>query len=63
MARTVFRMWGIQKTGDFGDIVFNLVDAGLMSKTDEDCREDFRDVFDLDAALVQGYQIQIDVGQ
>ena len=63
MARTVLRMWGIHKTDDFGEIVFNLVDAGLMSKTDSDCREDFRGVFDLDAALVQGYQIQLDVGQ
>ena len=61
MARTVFRMWGICKTGDFGEMVFNLVDAKLMSKTDEDCREDFRDVFDLDEALVRGYRIQLDV--
>jgi len=61
MARTVFRLWGINKTDDFGEIVFNLIDAGLMSKADSDCRKDFSGVFDLDAALVQGYQIQLDV--
>src|SRR5204862_4859248 len=44
MARTVFRLWGIRKTDDFGEIVFNLVTAELMSKTDEDTRADFRDV-------------------
>src|SRR6266849_10657168 len=41
MARIVFRMWGINRTADFGEIVFNLIEANLMSKTDEDCRADF----------------------
>jgi len=60
MARTVFHMWGIRRTDDFGDIVFNLVEAGLMNKTDEDTRKDFHDVFDLDQALVQGYRIELE---
>jgi uncharacterized repeat protein (TIGR04138 family) len=59
MARTVFRMWGINSTADFGEIVFNLIEAGLMSKTDEDDRLDFHDVYDLDTALVQGYRIEV----
>jgi uncharacterized repeat protein (TIGR04138 family) len=60
MARTVFRRWGIERTGDFGDIVFNLIEAELMSKTDGDSRADFHDVYDLDQALVEGYRIQLD---
>ena len=60
MARTVFRQWGVNRTDDFGDIVFNLVEENLMSKTDADSRADFRDVYDLDEALVQGYRIQLD---
>jgi uncharacterized repeat protein (TIGR04138 family) len=60
MARTVFRLWGIEKTDDFGQIVFNLVEAKLMSKTEDDNLSDFRDVFDLDEALVHGYQIPFD---
>src|SRR6266516_2647199 len=52
MARTVFRMWGIDRTADFGEIVFNLIEANLMSKTDEDNRADFVGVYDLDQALV-----------
>jgi uncharacterized repeat protein (TIGR04138 family) len=60
LARTVFRLWGIERTDDFGEIVFNLVEAGLMSKTDEDTRADFHAAYDLDEALVQGYQIRLD---
>ncbi len=59
MARVVFKLWGINKTDDFGNIVFNLIEGGLMSKTDHDCQEDFNDVYDLDEALVQGYRIEL----
>jgi uncharacterized repeat protein (TIGR04138 family) len=59
MARTVFRLWGIDRTGDFGEIVFNLVEAGLMNKTDRDDRKDFADVYDLDEALARGYRIEL----
>src|SRR5215471_9295907 len=31
MARIVLRMWGINRTSDFGEIVFNLVEGKLMS--------------------------------
>src|SRR5436305_5261482 len=60
MARTVFRLWGIERTDDFGEIVFNLIEAGMMSRTNEDSREDFRGVYDLDRALLQGFRIQLD---
>ncbi|MGH7227283.1 MAG: Minf_1886 family protein, partial [Gemmataceae bacterium] len=59
MARTVFRAWGINKTADVGEIVFNLVAANLMSKTADDNRADFRDVYDLDQVLVRDYRIEI----
>ena len=59
MARTVFRMWGIDRTDDFGEIVFNLVEAGLMSKTDKDDRRDFHAVYDLDEALTRDYRIEV----
>lgn len=48
MTKTVFKYWGVTKTEDFGNIVFNLVEAGLMGRTDEDSIEDFRDVYDFD---------------
>jgi uncharacterized repeat protein (TIGR04138 family) len=60
MARTVFRLWGINRTDDFGEIVFNLVEANLMSKTDNDSRDDFRNVYDLDQVLVRDFRIRPD---
>jgi uncharacterized repeat protein (TIGR04138 family) len=60
MARTVLHQWGIDRTDDFGEIVFNLIEAELMSRTAEDSRDDFRAVYDLDEALVQGFRIQLD---
>jgi uncharacterized repeat protein (TIGR04138 family) len=58
MARTVFRAWGINNTSDFGEIVFNLIEANLMSKTSEDNRLDFHNVYDLDKVLVQDFRIE-----
>lgn len=58
MARTVFRFWGVNQTADFGEIVFNLIAAGLMSKTERDDRRDFHDVYDLDEVLAD-YRIEL----
>ena len=33
------------QTVDFGRIVYSLVDAGLMRKTEDDDLDDFRDVY------------------
>jgi uncharacterized repeat protein (TIGR04138 family) len=62
MARTVFRLWGINRTDDFGEMIFNLIDAKLLSKTESDSKEDFQNVFDLDKALREGYSISVDAG-
>ena len=60
MARTVFRRWGVNRTDDFGEIIFNLIDANLMSKTADDSRADFHNVYDLDEELVNGYRIRLE---
>jgi len=57
MAKCVLNSWGVHATGDFGEIVFNLIRVGLMRKTDDDRREDFDDVFDFEAGLRQSFQI------
>jgi uncharacterized repeat protein (TIGR04138 family) len=57
MARVVFRLWGIDQTDDVGEIVFNLIDAKLLAKTETDRRADFHQVYDLDTALAEGYTI------
>ena len=58
MAKTVLNSWGLHKTGDFGDIVFNLIEIGEMSKTKHDRREDFDDVFDFETDLRQEFRIE-----
>lgn len=45
MTKTVLGHWGISRTEDFGEIVFNMVDNWLLGKTDTDSREDFKNVY------------------
>ncbi|MEE8142777.1 MAG: Minf_1886 family protein [Planctomycetota bacterium] len=45
LAALVFHFWGIHRTDHFGEMVFNLVDHGLMGKQDSDRKEDFADGF------------------
>jgi len=51
LTHDVFRTWGVHCTEDFGEIVFNLVEEGLLSKTEEDSKEDFRGVYSFDEAF------------
>ena len=51
MAQTVLAHWGITKTEDIGNIVFNLIDKKILSKTDEDSLQDFKDIYDFSAAF------------
>lgn len=46
LALTVLRRWNILTSYDFGKIVFAMVDAGLLHKTEGDRLDDFEDVFD-----------------
>jgi uncharacterized repeat protein (TIGR04138 family) len=58
MAKTVLNSWGVSKTGDFGEIVFNLIRIGHMRKTPSDRREDFDDVFDFETAFQREFRIR-----
>lgn len=51
LARTVLKSWNISTTEDFGRLVFAMIQAGLMRKTDQDSLEDFRNVYDFDEAF------------
>src|SRR6185436_2908988 len=51
MVPTVFDEWGIRGCEDFGEIVFNMVEVGLLAKTDEDSREHFKGVYGFDEAF------------
>jgi uncharacterized repeat protein (TIGR04138 family) len=51
MAKTVLQHWGITRTSDFGNIVFNMIGQKLLSKTESDTRHDFDDVYDFKTAF------------
>ncbi len=51
MSRSVFEHWGVEKTEDFGRMVFTLVEAQVLGKTEEDSLEDFREVYAFDEAF------------
>ena len=46
MSLTVFHEWGVRGCEDFGELVFNMVEARILKKTDRDTREDFKKGFD-----------------
>lgn len=47
----VFEHWGVRATEDFGHIVFALVNAHLLRKTEEDSLSDFVDLYDFSDAF------------
>jgi uncharacterized repeat protein (TIGR04138 family) len=51
MARTVLNHWGLRRCEDIGEVVFNLVENGLLRKTDKDSREDFKQGYDFKKAF------------
>jgi uncharacterized repeat protein (TIGR04138 family) len=59
MTKMVFEHWGISKTTDFGNIVINMVNEKVLSKTPEDKLQDFEDIYDFDDVFVRGYQLKL----
>jgi len=59
MTLSVLRHWGIKKTEDFGNIVFNLVENKVLSKTEEDNIEKFKNAYDFEDVFNQGYRKQL----
>ncbi|NLX56275.1 MAG: hypothetical protein GXY58_14295 [Planctomycetaceae bacterium] len=57
MSRVVLNNWGISCTGDFGEIVYNLIGIGLMKKSETDQREDFDNVYSFDEAFDRHFKI------
>jgi uncharacterized repeat protein (TIGR04138 family) len=56
MSKTVLNEWGLNSCADFGEMVFNMVDHGLLSKTDSDSRDDFKSGFDFDQAFCEPFR-------
>lgn len=56
LTKTVLEAWGVRRCRDFGEIVFNLIEYNVFSKTDSDRREDFSDIYEFDEAFVKPFQ-------
>ena len=55
MVMTVFSSWGIHCCEDIGHMVFNLIEAGIFGKTEEDSLEDFKNVYDFKEAFAKPF--------
>ena len=55
LARTVLEYWGIHSTADMGEIVFALVECGVLIKQPDDRREDFEGLFSFKEAFETSY--------
>jgi uncharacterized repeat protein (TIGR04138 family) len=62
LAPLVLRRWNIRRTRDFGEMVYLMIELGVMGKQDSDDISDFDEVYDLDAALKQ-YEIGADAAE
>ena len=59
MTLSVLKHWGVKTTEDFGNIVFNLVNNKVLSKTDEDSIESFKNGYDFNQVFGAEYQKQL----
>lgn len=55
MAHFVLTNWGISRCGDFGEMVYLLIEHGVFSKTENDRKEDFAEVFCFEDAFRKPY--------
>ena len=62
MAGIVFKQWGVRTTDDVGEIVFKLIGAKRLSKSDRDDPDDFHDLFDLQQTLTEGFALTLSDG-
>jgi uncharacterized repeat protein (TIGR04138 family) len=51
LAREVLARWNILATRDFGEMVYLMIDLGLMGRQDSDSIADFDDVYDFRSAF------------
>jgi uncharacterized repeat protein (TIGR04138 family) len=63
LARCVFESWGVYSTGDFGEIVFKLIENDLLNQGDHDRKEDFANGFDFREAFEEGYRPVLRTGE
>jgi uncharacterized repeat protein (TIGR04138 family) len=55
LAKTVLEYWDVRTTRDIGELVFNLLEVGVLSKDEADSRDDFDDLFDFTKVFETNY--------
>jgi len=55
IAKRVLNTWGIKRTEDIGEIVFNLVNKGVLGKQESDKKDDFAGGFDFEESFVRPF--------
>jgi uncharacterized repeat protein (TIGR04138 family) len=56
MVMTVLEYWGVRASYDVGQMVFNLIGAGVFGKTESDSVDDFDQALDLHVAFVAPFE-------
>ncbi|MCB9891178.1 MAG: hypothetical protein H6833_05995 [Planctomycetes bacterium] len=59
LARTVLAQWGVRRTEDVGDLVFNLVDAELLFRRENDTQDEFENGYDFRDAFDRAYEVKL----
>ena len=59
MTISVLDYWGIKKTDDFGNIVFNMEQYKIIAKDRQDQYESFKDGYDFEEVFDKGYRKQL----
>lgn len=55
LARLVLEHWGLRTSLDIGEVVFTLVETGLLMSQPHDSKDDFVGVFDFHSAFDRDY--------
>jgi uncharacterized repeat protein (TIGR04138 family) len=56
MVMTVLEYWGVRSSSDVGQMVFNLIGAGVFGKTESDSVADFNEALDFRVAFVAPFE-------
>ncbi len=56
LAFTVLAAWNLHSCEDIGGVVFNMVNAGVLGKTEQDKPEDFKKSYDFEEAFRRPFE-------
>ena len=57
LAKLVLERWGIERTADFGRIVFDLVEHDFMQQESHDSMDDFNSVYEFASVMKEAYEV------